>query len=97
VAGRGRSPALWLVSLRGARAGRLARLGSVPLPELAVGLAEDREQRVHAVAGDAALNEAALEEGARLLSVYRLADGGKVYVVTEADRSCTTAMLAEEY
>lgn len=48
-------------------------------------------------AEDAALNEAALAEGARLLSVYRLADGGKVYVVTEADRSYTTAMLAEEY
>jgi hypothetical protein len=48
-------------------------------------------------AEDAALNEAALERGERVLSAYRLGDGRKVYVVTEADRSYTTAMLAEEY
>ncbi len=45
---------------------------------------------------DARANEVALEEGLRILSVY-VVDTERVYVLTEADRSATTIMSAEEY
>ncbi len=41
-------------------------------------------------------NRRALENGDRLVSVYEV-DGESVYVVTEADRSVTTCLLATEY
>jgi len=47
-------------------------------------------------AEDAAVNDKALHDGERLLSVYRLG-GERVYVLTEADRSATTVLLPEEY
>jgi hypothetical protein len=46
---------------------------------------------------DAQANEEALRDGYRLLSSYRLADGTRVWFITEADRSATTALLPEEY
>ena len=42
-------------------------------------------------------NDQALIEGTRLLSAYRLNDGTKVWIITEADRSATTVLLPEEY
>jgi hypothetical protein len=46
-------------------------------------------------------NDWSLQNDARLLSVYlidpRKPDGPKVWVITEADRSATTALLPEEY
>ncbi len=43
-------------------------------------------------------NELSLKEGFRLLSAYKLpGDGGKVWIITEADRSVTTVLLPEEY
>ena len=42
-------------------------------------------------------NELSLEQGFRLLSVYRLKDSTKIYVINEADRSATTVLLPEEY
>jgi hypothetical protein len=42
-------------------------------------------------------NEFALEHGLRLLSAYRLSNGAKLWVITEADRSATTFLLPEEY
>ena len=42
-------------------------------------------------------NDTALVEGGRLFSAYELPDGGKVWVITEADRSSTTLLLPEEY
>ena len=42
-------------------------------------------------------NEQALEEGARLLSVYRSSGGTKFYVITEHDRSLTTILLPSDY
>lgn len=36
-------------------------------------------------------------ENRRILSVYLADNGAKVYIITEADRSTTTLMLAEEY
>jgi hypothetical protein len=42
-------------------------------------------------------NERDLIDGERLLSVYHLEDGTKLYVITEWDRSVTTILQCEEY
>ena len=42
-------------------------------------------------------NELALGQGWRLFSVYRLRDGTKIWIITEADRSATTLLLPSEY
>lgn len=47
---------------------------------------EDREQ-----------NQRALRKGLRLFSRYTDGQGRAVYVITEADRSSTTVLLAEDY
>jgi hypothetical protein len=41
-------------------------------------------------------NEIALREGLRILSCYEVL-AGKVWIITEADRSITTILLPEEY
>jgi hypothetical protein len=41
-------------------------------------------------------NEIALREGLRVLSSYE-APAGRVWIITEADRSVTTILLPEEY
>ena len=46
---------------------------------------------------DKGLNDEALRSGGRILSAYLTGKGAKLYVITEADRSATTIMLAEEY
>lgn len=46
---------------------------------------------------DRGANERALQEGARLLSVYTLPTAVKVWVITEADRSATTILLPHQY
>ena len=46
---------------------------------------------------DAQANEDALTHGGRLLSVYFTKNNTKLYVITEADRSVTTVLLADEY
>ena len=48
-------------------------------------------------AGDAQANEDALEIGDRILSVFATSAGVKIWIITEADRSCTTVLLPEEY
>ncbi len=48
-------------------------------------------------AEDALANEVAVRQGLRILSVYRLGTGVKVWVITEADRSATTILLPSEY
>ena len=45
---------------------------------------------------DRLANELALQGGARILSAYEV-DGARVWVITEADRSATTALLPSEY
>jgi hypothetical protein len=42
-------------------------------------------------------NEISLEQGFRLMSVYSLSTGVKIWVITEADRSSTCILLPEEY
>ena len=54
-------------------------------------------------ADDARANDRALVAGARVLSAYDLpssggrATGGRLWVITEADRSATTVLLPSEY
>ena len=42
-------------------------------------------------------NDDALREGGRIFSVYILHDGIVLWIITEADRAATTALLPDEY
>ena len=42
-------------------------------------------------------NARALQEVGRLFSAYTNSVGIRLYVITEADRNCTTALLPEDY
>lgn len=46
---------------------------------------------------DAAANNDALENGGRLMSVYKLFNGPTLWIITEHDRSVTTLLLPSEY
>jgi len=46
---------------------------------------------------DNAQNEWALENEARLMSVYESESGESFWIITEADRSSTTILLPSEY
>lgn len=46
---------------------------------------------------DAEANEKALQVALRIFSVYHTKDGVKLYVISEADRSTTTILLASDY
>ena len=46
---------------------------------------------------DKTANNQALRDGGRLLSAYRTPDGTKFWIITEADRSCTTILLPDDY
>jgi hypothetical protein len=46
---------------------------------------------------DAQENDFSVENNLRILSVYTLSTGVKIWVITEADRSRTTTLLPEEY
>lgn len=48
-------------------------------------------------AEDKQANEDALLHGDRILSSYRTANGTKLWVITEADRSSTCILLPTEY
>lgn len=48
-------------------------------------------------AEDQQVNADALQYGYRLMSVYAITPTEKLWVITEADRSCTTLLLPEEY
>jgi hypothetical protein len=46
---------------------------------------------------DKQLNDEALVEGSRLLSAYDLANGERLWIITEADRSSTCLLRPSEY
>jgi hypothetical protein len=48
-------------------------------------------------AEDKGLNDEALIDGSRLLSVYKTKQGQRIWIITEADRSVTTFLLPSEY
>ena len=72
----------------------LARAGQDPWPFIGRHVAGDwGELDEH----DRAENELSVKEGFRILSVYTLSDGTKIWIITEADRSSTAILLPEEY
>ena len=46
---------------------------------------------------DQQVNADALQHGYRLMSVYAITPSEKLWIITEADRSCTTLLLPQEY
>src|ERR1043166_4776484 len=56
-----------------------------------------KKARPAAGARRAGTNDGALSVGARLLSAYRLRNGTKFWIITEADRSSTCILLPEDY
>jgi hypothetical protein len=48
-------------------------------------------------AEDQLANLRAVREGTRVFSAYRLRDGTRIWIITQADRSVTTILLPEEY
>ncbi len=48
-------------------------------------------------ADDKSTNDHAVDHGERILSAYSLADGTKIWVITEADRRVTTVLMPEDY
>ncbi|MGZ4954259.1 MAG: type I restriction endonuclease subunit M [Methylobacter sp.] len=46
---------------------------------------------------DAKANRQAIQDGSRILSSYPLGNGGRIWLITEADRRSTTFLLPEEY
>ena len=47
--------------------------------------------------GDRGANEQALQDDARIFSVYTTSKGVKLWVITEADRASTCILLPDEY
>jgi hypothetical protein len=88
-----RFPVGQLVATPGALAA-LAATGTAPLPYLARhaagdwGDVDDHDRRA---------NDRALRHGERLFSVYTLPGGGRLWIITEWDRSLTTVLLPEDY
>ncbi len=77
----------------GARAA-FAAAGEQPLPYLQRHVAGDWGD---VCAEDRQENELSVEKGFRILSAYKLGDGTKIWLITEADRSATTLLLPSEY
>ena len=42
-------------------------------------------------------NDISVKQGYLIFSIYNLKGGGKVWIITEADRSATTMLLPSEY
>lgn len=72
----------------------LASAGETALPYFAQHLAGDWGD---VDPGDKAANDRAIREGSRVVSAYRLGDGTRIWIITEADRSSTCILLPEEY
>ena len=92
---------------QGARLFALGRLVATPgalavLEANGKGSTEYLERHIHGDWGelceeDQQANAEALTLGLRLMSVYHLPDGQKMWVITEADRLATTLLLPSEY
>ncbi|MFM2013493.1 MAG: hypothetical protein RLZZ396_2277 [Planctomycetota bacterium] len=46
---------------------------------------------------DDGLNDIAIKEGTRILSVYKVTNELTIWIITEADRSSTCMLLPDEY
>jgi hypothetical protein len=66
--------------------------------DIAIGLARHRIGDWGDVSDeDKLLNDHARREGDRLLSSYKTSQGAVFWIISEADRSCTTILLPEDY
>jgi hypothetical protein len=79
----------------------LATPGALTLAESGVNLLELLYRHLHGDWGDLcdedkAENELSIKQGYRLLSAY-ITPFGKLWIITEADRSATTFLLPDEY
>lgn len=76
-----------------------AVLAAVPHPELLLCLARHQtgDWGEALPEGDRRLNDEAVLNGNRILSAYESTKGVRFWLITEADRSLTTALLPEEY
>lgn len=73
-------------------------LNAVPAPEVHAALGRHGKGDWGKVcAEDAAQNEWALNNDARIISIYETSDGIRFWIITEADRSSTAVLLPEEY
>lgn len=73
-------------------------LAQIPETDIRMGLMRHRKQDWGNVdPSDHALNDQALQEGTRILSAYRAANGVAFWIITEADRSVTTILMPEDY
>ena len=75
--------------------------GALSLAERGVDLLECLQRHLNGDWGDLCAedkleNDFSLEHGLRLLSAY-ITPQGKLWIITEADRSVTTFLLPEEY
>ncbi len=48
-------------------------------------------------ANDARANDLAVQHGGRILSAFNVAEGKRLWIITEADRSVTTILKPEDY
>ena len=72
--------------------------GAIPEPEVYAALGRHGNGDWGKVCEeDAAQNEWALKNDARIISIYESEDGAAFWIITEADRSSTTILLPEEY
>lgn len=73
----------------------MVRWGAIGIvPDL---LATRWSPTLHLVEEDVRENERALTSGGRLFSAYNTADGVRIWVISEWDRSVTTLLLPLEY
>ncbi len=73
-------------------------LDTIPKPELLAAFQRHmRGDWGEVCAEDRRANDLAVQNGERLLSVYRSEAGIKFWIITEADRSATTILLPEDY
>jgi hypothetical protein len=73
-------------------------LEAVPLHDIKAALARHHSGDWGEVCeSDGALNDEAITDGSRILSAYVSSNDTKFWIITEADRSCTTVLLPSEY
>ena len=76
-----------------------AVLEEVSHPELILSLARHQsgDWGDSLPAADRRENDLAMDTGDRILSAYTSSRGVRYWIITDADRSCTTALLPEDY
>lgn len=92
-----RTPKSFSIGTLVATRGALAALERAGQPPLLFVLRHIRGDWGEVCPEDWQLNDAAVENGERLLSAYRTSLGDRLWIITEADRSSTCLLLPDEY